>query len=64
MLMQIHNEVQCQNHDTGMARILKCGVRGRVVPKGILWMVHEQSDIHFMTNIPGNIRHSYVITFQ
>ena len=64
MLMQRHNEVECQSHDTSMARISECGVRSQVVPKGILWMVHEQSDMHFMKIIPENISHSYVITFQ
>ena len=63
MFMQRYTEVQCQSHDTGMARISECGVRSQVVPKGILWTVHEQSDMHFMIIIPENISHSYVITF-
>ena len=64
MLMHRNNEVQCQSHDIGMARISECGVRSQVVPKGKSWMVQEQSDMHFMKIIPGNISHGYVITFQ
>ena len=34
MLMQRHNEVQCQSHDTGMARISEGGVRSQSCAKG------------------------------
>ena len=44
MLMQRHNEVQCQSHGTGMARISGWGGKSRVVLEGILWKAYEQSE--------------------
>ena len=64
IVMQRHNEVQCQSHDTGMACISEGGVRSQSCAKGITWMGYEHSDMHFMKIMPENIRHSYVITFQ
>ena len=58
MLMQRHNEVQCQSHGTGMARIPWWGGRSQVVLESTSWMGYEQTDLRFMKKISENISYN------
>ena len=58
MLKQRYNEVQCQSHGTGLARVPGWVDRSQGVLEGISWMGHGQIDLRFMKNISEDVSHN------